>query len=264
DPRVGRTPIRSPLSAVVSIAVNTPRHGAMPAAHRVLAAVGMILLAASCSSPAVATWHDASVPGQHRTTPNAPLPGFTLKDPPPVVDHGPRTGHLVALTFDSNMTFAMRAKLASHEVGSYANLKVLDILEQQHVPATFFLTGMWVEQYPAVTRRIAANPDFELANHTYSDRAYAANCYSLPQLPESEMTTEILRTFDIIRRYGGHQTNYFRFPGLCMSRAALAAIAPTHVTVIQGDVVSGDAFATSAQLIVKAVLTRIRAGSIVV
>jgi peptidoglycan/xylan/chitin deacetylase (PgdA/CDA1 family) len=95
---------------------------------------------------------------------------------------------------------------------------VLEILEQQQVAATFFLTGMWVERYPDVTRRLAANPAFELANHTWSHRAYTANCYTLPTLPAGEMAAEITRTFDVIRPYGGHQTHYFRFPGCATTR----------------------------------------------
>ena len=191
-------------------------------------------------------------------------PGFTLDVPLPVVNNGPRTANVVALTFDADMTTGMLAKLANGQAKSYANLKVLEILEQQQVAATFFLTGMWVERYPDVTRRLAANPAFELANHTWSHRAYTANCYTLPTLPAGEMAAEITRTFDVIRPYGGHQTHYFRFPGLCYNAAALAAIASTHVTVIQGDVVSSDPNATSAAPIVRNVLTKVQPGSIVV
>jgi peptidoglycan-N-acetylglucosamine deacetylase len=231
----------------------------------VVAAACAIPLLTGCSSAPLATWPATVAPTRTPSGPTVtPLPGFTMSDPPPVIDHGPRSGNHVALTFDSNMTVSMRAKLARHEAESYANVRVLDILERQHVPATFFLTGMWVEQYPDVTRRIAANPDFELANHTYSDRAYTSNCYSQPMMPTAEMATDIVHTFDLIRAYGGHQTNYFRFPGLCSNRAALAAIASTHVTVIRGDVVSDDAFATAVAPIVHAVLTRVRAGSIVI
>ena len=78
------------------------------------------------------------------------------------------------------------------------------------------------------------------------------------------MASEIVHTFDLLRPYGGHQTDYFRFPGLCRNAAALAAISGTHVTVIGGDVVSGDPFATAVQPIVNAVLTRVRPGSIVI
>ncbi|WP_433344436.1 polysaccharide deacetylase family protein [Micromonospora sp. CA-111912] len=195
----------------------------------------------------------ATVPGASRTGRR-----------PPVVDHGPRTGDKVALTFDADMTDAMRYQLRSGAVRSYANLAIVDLLERERVPATFFLTGKWVEEYPDVTRRLAANPRFELANHTYGHLAFTADCYQLPTIPRQRMAADVARTFDVIAPYGGRQTRYFRFPGLCHDRAALAELAPLGVTVVDGDVVSGDPFARSWRPIVDAVLSRVRPGSVVV
>lgn len=162
------------------------------------------------------------------TPPAGTLPGATRTDAlPPVVDHGPRRGNKVALTFDADMTDAMRRQLRSGAVTSYANLKIIDRLEREGVPATFFLTGMWVEQYPKVTRRLAANPRFELANHTYGHLAFTADCYGLPRIDRRKMTADVARTFDLVSAYGGRQTRYFRFPGLCHDRAALTALAPS-------------------------------------
>ncbi|MCX4470333.1 polysaccharide deacetylase family protein [Micromonospora sp. NBC_01655] len=183
---------------------------------------------------------------------------------PPVVDHGPRTGDKVALTFDADMTDAMRYQLRSGAVRSYANLAIVDLLERERVPATFFLTGKWVEEYPDVTRRLAANPRFELANHTYGHLAFTADCYHLPTIPRQRMAADVARTFDVIAPYGGRQTRYFRFPGLCHDRTALTELAPLGVTVVDGDVVSGDPFARSWRPIVDAVLSRVRPGSVVV
>ncbi|MEU4642520.1 polysaccharide deacetylase family protein [Micromonospora sp. NPDC023814] len=194
------------------------------------------------------------------TTPGATPPGTR----PPVVDHGPRVGNRVALTFDADMTDAMRYQLRSGAVRSYANLKIIDLLERERVPATFFLTGKWVEQYPAVTRRLAANPRFELANHTYGHLAFTPDCYGLPRIPEREMTADVARTFDVVAAYGGRQTRYFRFPGLCHDRKALDALAPLGVTVVDGDVVSGDPFAKSWRPVVRAALDGVRPGSVIV
>ncbi|MEV5769011.1 polysaccharide deacetylase family protein [Micromonospora sp. NPDC052213] len=195
-----------------------------------------------------------------RATPGATPPGTR----PPVVDHGPRVGNKVALTFDADMTDAMRYQLRSGAVRSYANMKIIDLLERERVPATFFLTGKWVEQYPAVTRRLAANPRFELANHTYGHLAFTPDCYGLPRIPEREMTADVARTFDVVAAYGGRQTRYFRFPGLCHDRKALDALAPLGVTVVDGDVVSGDPFAKSWRPVVRAALDGVRPGSVIV
>lgn len=199
-------------------------------------------------------------PGEETGLPGATPPG-TL---PPVVDHGPRTGNKVALTFDADMTDAMRRQLRRPHPPSYANLAIVELLERERVPATFFLTGKWVEDYPELTRRLADNPRFELANHTYGHAAFIPRCYSLTPLPRREMTRDVARTFEVIGRYGGRQTRYFRFPGLCHDRTALAELAPLGLTVVDGDVVSGDPFATAWQPIVRAVLSRVRPGSVII
>jgi len=48
-------------------------------------------------------------------------------------------------------------------------------------PDAGFLTGMWVEAYPEIAQRLADDPDFEPANHTYRHSAYMPNCHSLPR-----------------------------------------------------------------------------------
>lgn len=228
------------------------------AASRAVSPDGPVFVGPSDSPavPAVSATPQQTVP----TVPGATRVGSR----PPVVDHGPRTGNRVALTFDADMTDGMLGNLRAGRVKSYANLRILDLLEREQVPATFFLTGKWVEQYPDLTRRIADNPRFELANHTYGHLAFTANCYDLPRVPAKGMTDDVAKTFQVITPYGGRQTRYFRFPGLCHDAAALDALAPLGLTVVDGDVVSGDPFATSWKPLVRAVLDNVRPGSIVI
>jgi peptidoglycan/xylan/chitin deacetylase (PgdA/CDA1 family) len=57
---------------------------------------------------------------------------------------------------------------------------------------------------------------------------------------------------------------YFRFPGGCYDHQALRALSGLGVTAIQWDVVSGDAFATDADAVVRQVLDGVKPGSVVV
>ncbi|GAA2718146.1 polysaccharide deacetylase family protein [Micromonospora olivasterospora] len=244
-----------------------------PAAERGPAAI--VWMPADAATPTPEAARPTPTSGAARPTATAEADAATAtpearpgsSDPrhrPPVVDHGPRTGNRVALTFDADMTDAMRYQLRSGAVRSYANAAIVDLLERQQVPATFFLTGKWVEEYPEMTRRLAANPRFELANHTYGHLAFTPDCYGLPTISRQRMAADVARTFDVIAPYGGRQTRYFRFPGLCHDQVALTALAPLGVTVVDGDVVSGDPFAKSWRPIVAAVLSRVRPGSVVV
>jgi peptidoglycan/xylan/chitin deacetylase (PgdA/CDA1 family) len=189
------------------------------------------------------------------------LPGDGV---PTVVSHGPVGEHRIALTFDSNMTDAMLHRLDTGQVDSYANTAVVDELAAEHVPATFFLSGKWVQRYPDLTRRIAADPAFELASHSYAHLGFTARCYTLGALPTADMAADVERSFAVLAPFGGHQTRYFRFPGGCYDAAALRAVAPAHATVVQYDDVGGDPFSGDAWAIAARVLRQAHDGAIVV
>jgi hypothetical protein len=137
---------------------------------------------------------------------------------PTVIDHGSRDRAEVTLTFDSNMTTDMLNRLDSGRVRTYANLAVLDYLESHHVRATFFLAGLWVGRYPDVTRRIAANTDFEIASHSYQHLAFHAPCYGEDVLPVDQMAADVERSERQLRHYTARLTPYFRFPAAATTR----------------------------------------------
>lgn len=84
--------------------------------------------------------------------------------------------------------------------------QVAAILAAKHVPATFFLVGMRVKQYPQVARLLARD-GFELGNHTY-------NHQSLPALKPHEIANELrVCDADIFAATKKH-TTLMRPPGM--------------------------------------------------
>ncbi len=181
-----------------------------------------------------------------------------------MITHDPAAQPRIALTFDSNMTDAMLKRLNTGKVTSYANTGVIDELQRRRASATFFLAGKWVERYPDLTRRIAADPSFELASHSYAHLGFTTRCYGLGVLPTEQMAADVARSFQVLAPFGGRQTRYFRFPGGCYDTDALRAIAPTRSTVIQYDIVGGDPFNNDATAIIDNVLRGAHNGGIVV
>ena len=225
------------------------------------AAVVLALVAAACSGKPERTAAPAHALAASSTTTTT----RTFPRPAGVVTHGSRSQPLVALTFDTNMTDAMLAELDKGKVSSFANEAAIAQLRKLQVPATIFLAGKWVERYPEVTRSLATDPLFELASHSYAHRAFKAPCYGLgAAMPVSDMAPDVEHSEQILRRFTDHPTPYFRFPGGCHDQAALDAIAPTGVVVVQYDVASGDAFGTSVDAIVSTVMHSTTNGSIVV
>lgn len=118
----------------------------------------------------------------------------------PVVTHG--AGHVVALTFDDGPTHGVTDRL-------------LDELEREHVPATFFVVGRAARREPALLRRMAADGD-EIENH--SDTHAHLNV-----LTPGALDAEIARTDDAVAAATGRRTAWLRPPFGARSAAVLDA-----------------------------------------
>ncbi|WP_251095358.1 polysaccharide deacetylase family protein [Streptomyces sp. Caat 7-52] len=240
----------------------------IPVARRITAVgavctLGAALAACGTSGPARQAPAGSTVsasPSPARPPVLAPGPGGLT----PVFEHGPRTrGKTVAFTFDADMTADQGPRAAAGE--HFDNPGLIAALRALKVPATVFMTGRWAEQYPAEARDLGHDPQFEVANHSWSHYAFTADCYGLPTVDADGMRADVQRAYTSLRAAGvPHAMPYFRFPGGCYDQRSLRRLSGLGVTAVQWDVVSGDAFATDADAVVKQVLDGVKPGSVVV
>jgi len=99
---------------------------------------------------------------------------------------------LVALTFDD---------------GPYgeATNQILNILKKEHVHATFFLLGMNVEKYPAITKRIVSEGHV-IGNHSYRHSPL------LSKMSTVDFHADVRHAEDVIVSATGLHPRYFRPP----------------------------------------------------
>ena len=82
--------------------------------------------------------------------------------------------------------------------------KLLSLLEKHRVPATFFVLGKYVEQYPELTAEIAA------ANHTIGNHTFAHP--SLLFFSQQQIISELSRCETAVSAATGRRTNLVRPP----------------------------------------------------
>lgn len=81
--------------------------------------------------------------------------------------------------------------------------KILETLQRTGTPATFFLTGRWIDHYPTYARQAAA---YQVGNHT-------ARHPDLTTLSDAEVRAEIVDAHLTIRSVTGAEPRpWFRFP----------------------------------------------------
>ena len=194
------------------------------------------------------------------TAPAAPITGSIRR-----VDL-PAGQKLIALTFDLCET--------AGEVAGYDG-EIVDTLRAAHVPATLFVGGHWATTHGLRYEELAADPLFELGNHTWTHA-------NLRTADDEKLAREVLapeaafaarRAAPICPRPGAAalpsqpttgRSTLFRFPfGACDARS-MGAVNGAGMMAIQWDVSSGDPSPLmSADAIVKATLGSVRPGSIV-
>ena len=97
---------------------------------------------------------------------------------------------------------------------NYNTLKILDILKENNIKATFFLVGNMVENNPSVVKRIKED-GHTIANHTYSHK------YSYKT--KDEFLDEIEKTDELISTALGeeYKSYFIRVPGGSMGKKIL-------------------------------------------
>lgn len=175
------------------------------------AAIGVAgLLVAACQSvrpqaePAVSTdpgaLGNSPAPAETEAVPTPTATATATPAPPPTATPKPRhisynsvegTGKVIAMTFDD---------------GPHPKLtpKLLDMLKERGIKATFFVVGQNAEEYPDIMRRIVAE-GHEVGNHSWSHPA-------LTRLGSEGVRSQIERTNAAIEKATGKPPTLIRPP----------------------------------------------------
>ena len=137
-------------------------------------------------------------------------------------------------------------------------MAIVDVLQRYNTPATFFMGGDWMRSHPNETMLLAANPNFELGNHSWSHPDFT-------QLSEEKIGQEIEMTEDMLFQLTGRHSRLFRLPSGLYNEQTLPIIAQHGMYTIQWDSVTGDPDPNfDAATILAEVERTVRDGSIVI
>jgi peptidoglycan/xylan/chitin deacetylase (PgdA/CDA1 family) len=158
---------------------------------------------------------------------------------PPEVRGG--SGNRVALTFDDGP-----AAITS---------QFLDVLEREHVPATFFVLGNQVGGRADLLRRMLADGDM-IGNHSYDHADLGAG--------GPAAASEISRTQEIVRQATGFTPCLFRPPYGSTSSSLVATAGAQQLTTVLWNVDPADWSDPGTGTIESRVLEQVRPGSIII
>jgi len=149
---------------------------------------------------------------------------------------------LVALTFDISW-------------GNNTPIPVIDILKNNNVKSTFFLSGPWVKQYPDVPKRIQAD-GHEIGSHGYRH-------INLSNLSKNEIKDEIMKAHNNLKEVTGVDVNLIRTPNGDFNDQVIEAAHECNYEVIQWSTDSLDWMNPGVNSIVERVSKKVHPGDII-
>ncbi len=149
---------------------------------------------------------------------------------------------IVALTFDISW-------------GTNTPMPVIDILKNNDIKCTFFLSGPWVKQYPDIPKRIQAD-GHEIGSHGYRH-------INLSNLSKNEIKDEIQKAHDNIKEVTGIDANLIRTPNGDFNDTVIEAIHEVNYEAIQWETDSLDWMNPGVNNIVERVTKKVHPGDII-
>jgi len=212
-----------------------------------------IFLVACTASTQVSTMTPLPAPSATPTIPPSPTFTFTPNPTPTLpatlITSGDWISPYAALTFDMCQDPLYPAGF---------DAAIVDILQRNGVSATFFMGGDWMRTHPEETKLLAANPNFEMGNHSWSHPDFT-------QLSEEEIGQEIETTNELLFQLTGRHTRLFRHPFGLYNDQTLQIVARHGLYSIQWDSVTGDPDPNfDAATILAEVQRTVRKGSIII
>jgi len=133
--------------------------------------------------------------------------------------------------------------------------KLLALLRQYHVKATFFVVGEMAEKYSNLVKQEIAD-GHSVGNHTYHHM-------NLTKIPEEYVATEIKACGEVLAKITGKPPHLFRPPGGDYDKAVAEDAEALGYTIVLWTDDPGDYAKPGDNVIIQRLLTRVNNGSII-
>jgi peptidoglycan/xylan/chitin deacetylase (PgdA/CDA1 family) len=134
--------------------------------------------------------------------------------------------------------------------------KLLDLLREKGVKATFFVVGKRADQYPEIVRRAWAEGHL-VENHTWSH--HHLFCFLLPR----RLRAEIERGTESIRRICGSRPRYFRSPVGLRHPLLRPFLKEAGLEYISWSVRTCDTLTENSTVLARRILNKVASGDII-
>jgi len=166
---------------------------------------------------------------------------------------------IVALTFDA----------CGGPNSSGYDKELIDFLRKEKIPATLFVTGLWIDKNYETFLNLSKDTLFEIENHGFNHKPCSVDGESEYGIKGTANVSDAFDEMEAnarkIEKITGHRPKFFRSATAFIDEACAKIAKELGMTVISFDILSGDAIPyTPVNTIEESVLKHIKPGAIII
>lgn len=148
------------------------------------------------------------------------------------------------------------------------NAKLIEYLRREKIPATLFVTGLWIDKNLETFKNLSKDPLFEIENHGLLHRTCSitgATMYGvIPTRNIGDVIDEMELNARKIAGLTGRRPVFFRSATAYTDEASARVAEALGMKVVSYDILSGDAMRSSVRVMARNILKGAKPGAVVI
>jgi peptidoglycan/xylan/chitin deacetylase (PgdA/CDA1 family) len=148
------------------------------------------------------------------------------------------------------------------------NAPLIDYLRREKIPATLFVTGIWIEKNKATFDELAKDPLFEIENHGLMHRLCSTEGKTKYGVHATRNLGDVIDEMELNSRkifaLTGRRPIFFRSATAYTDELSIKVAQRLGMEMVSYDILSGDAMKASAKTMSRNILNGARHGAVVI
>lgn len=148
------------------------------------------------------------------------------------------------------------------------NAALIDYLRKEQIPATLFVTGIWIEKNKAVFEELAKDPLFEIENHGLMHRLCSTEGRTKYGVHATRGLGDVIDEMELnsrkITALTGRRPIFFRSATAYTDELSMKVAQRLGMEVVSYDILAGDALKASGKTMSRNILKGARHGAVVI
>ncbi|MFA6435069.1 MAG: polysaccharide deacetylase family protein [Elusimicrobiales bacterium] len=148
------------------------------------------------------------------------------------------------------------------------NARLIEYLRQEKIPATLFVTGLWIDKNMDTFKELAKDPLFEIENHGLLHRTCSITGETMYGVIPTHNIGDVIDEMELnarkIMEITGLRPVFFRSATAYTDEASAQVAQHLGMEVVSYDILSGDAMHSPAKVMARNIISGARHGAVVI